>query len=436
MPVEKLTTIYSQHTIYLQRLGATQGFGVIPFLELIENDVVAILNKYRKRKITTVLQADIQAQIKEVTRKHLQAYTSQLKVEHRAVGSYEAEFAAATLNSVVESEDFNAVVPSAAAVNSVATITPIKLSANSYTAYSTMMSNYWGKWADEVDGVVMAGFQTGKTIPEVTNAILEQMDLSKSGTTKTVLDRARRAAKQLAVTGNNHYANTARIAFVDKNDDILKGFLFLAVNDSRTSRVCARNDQLVFAKDDPKLSSVTPPLHPNACVEGTLVTTLRGLIPIEHVKVGDYALTHTNQYKRVTCVMAKQNDTPVLELINNFGERVRITNDHPILTSDGWKKAGDVKRGDKVFNNPDKLIWSKYWFLGSLVKQRVLIDTHNIETQATKELIPYNVSSFTAGVSSSVKLNKYIADFKVRNVFTDWSLKLIRNIKRVKNAYK
>jgi SPP1 gp7 family putative phage head morphogenesis protein len=126
-----------------------------------------------------------------------------------------------------------------------------------------MMKNYWEKWTDEIDGIVMAGFQEGATIPEITNAITAQMDLSKSGTTKSVLDRARRSAKQLAITGTNHYANTARIAFVDKNDDILKGYRFLAVNDSRTSRVCARLDQTVYPANSNKLSSVTPPLHPN-----------------------------------------------------------------------------------------------------------------------------------------------------------------------------
>lgn len=263
MPVEKLTTIYSQHTIYLQRLGATEGLKVTPFLELIENDVVSILNKYRKRKVTPALQVTIQEQINEATRKHLQDYTAQLKVENRALGTYEAEFAATTLNTVVQNDSFKAVAPSAAAVNSVATITPVKLGANSYTAYSSMMKNYWGKWADEVDGVVLDGFRTGQTIPEITKTITEQMDLSKSGTTKSVLDRARRSAKQLAITGTNHYANTARIAFVDANDDILKGYRFLAVNDSRTSRVCARLDQTVWPANSSKLSSVTPPLHPN-----------------------------------------------------------------------------------------------------------------------------------------------------------------------------
>ena len=263
MPVEKLTTIYSHHTIFLQRLGATEGFKVIPYLESIENDVVSILNKYRKRKVTVALQLDIQKQINEATRKHLQDYTSVLKVENRALGAYEAEFAATTLNGLVQNEDFNSTVPSAAAVNSVATITPVKLGANSYSAYSSMMSNYWQKWTNEIDGIVQAGFLEGQTIPEITKAITAQMDLSKSGTTKSVLDRATRAARQLAVTGTNHYANASRIAFVDENDDILKGYRFLAVNDSKTSRTCARLDQTVWPANSPKLSSVTPPLHPN-----------------------------------------------------------------------------------------------------------------------------------------------------------------------------
>ena len=263
MPVEKLTTIYSQHTIHLQRIGATEGFKVTPFLVAIENDVVSILNKYRKRRVTPTLQVTIQEQVNEVTRKHLQDYTAQLKVENRAVGAFEAEFAATTLNGVVENDDFSSTAPTAAAVNRVATITPIKLGPDSFTAYSSMMKNYWQKWTNEIDGIVMNGFIEGQTIPEITNAITSQMDLSKSGTTKSVLDRARRGAKQLAITGTNHYANTARIAFVDENDDILKGYRFLAVNDSRTSRVCARLDQTVYPANSPKLSSVTPPLHPN-----------------------------------------------------------------------------------------------------------------------------------------------------------------------------
>ena len=328
MQVEKLTTIYSQHTIYLQRLGATEGLKVIPYLESIENDVVAILNKYRKRKVTLALQMDIQKQIGEATRKHLQDYTSQLKVENRALGAYEGEFAASTLNGIVEADDFKATVPTAAAVNSVATITPIKLSANSYTSYSSMMKNYWGKWSDEIHGVVQAGFLEGSTIPEITNAITAQMDLSKSGTTKSVLDRARRSAKQLAITGTNHYANTARIAFVDKNDDILKGYRFLAVNDSRTSRTCARLDQTTYLKDDPKLSSVTPPLHPNCVLGSTLITSAFGVSSISK-----------RRYKGVFITITSAN-----------GDTITVTPNHPVLTATGWLPAKMLNRFDKIVN--------------------------------------------------------------------------------------
>ena len=328
MSDEKLTTIYSQHTIYVQRLGATEGLKVIPYLESIENDVVSILNKYRKRKVTLALQMDIQKQIGEATRKHLQDYTSQLKVENRALGAYEGEFAASTLNGIVEADDFKATVPTAAAVNSVATITPIKLSANSYTSYSSMMKNYWGKWSDEIHGVVQAGFLEGSTIPEITNAITAQMDLSKSGTTKSVLDRARRSAKQLAITGTNHYANTARIAFVDKNDDILKGYRFLAVNDSRTSRTCARLDQTTYLKDDPKLSSVTPPLHPNCVLGSTLITSAFGVSSISK-----------RRYKGVFITITSAN-----------GDTITVTPNHPVLTATGWLPAKMLNRFDKIVN--------------------------------------------------------------------------------------
>lgn len=263
MANEKLVTIYSQHTTFIQRLGATDGRKVLPFLELIENDVVEILNRYRKRKITPALRADIQEQISKVTKEHLQAYTSQLKVSNRALGAYEAEFAATTLGRIIEEDGLSPVIPSAAAINARAISMPIKLSENNFTSYTSMMKNYWGKYADEMDAIVLDGFVNAKSMPEVTNSILSKMELSKSGTTKTALDRARRSAKQLAITGNNHYANNARVSFVDANNDILKGYVFLAVNDSRTSSRCRSLDQQTFPSDYNKLSSITPPLHPN-----------------------------------------------------------------------------------------------------------------------------------------------------------------------------
>lgn len=332
MAIDKLTTIYSHHTVYLQRIGATEGNAILPYLEKIENDVVSILNRYRKRNITPSLQSRIQEQIDESARKHLQAYVSDLKVANRAVGSYESEFGAATLNSVVETDDFNAKAPSAAAVNYVATSRPIKLGDNSFTSYTSMMTNYWQKWANEIDGAIQAGFIEGQTMPEVAKAITEKLELSKSGTTKTVLDRTKRAAKQLAITGTNHYANASRIAFVDENDDILNGYRFLAVLDSRTSQRCRALDQTVWPKDSPKLSTVTPPLHPNCVLGDTLITSAFG----------------------VSSISKRRYKGAFITITSASGDTITVTPNHPVLTDSGWLPAKMINRFDKIVNQVNR----------------------------------------------------------------------------------
>jgi SPP1 gp7 family putative phage head morphogenesis protein len=263
MPNEILTTVYSQHTIYLQRIGATQGNAVIPYLNAIEEDVQRIFNKYRDRPKTAANQAAIQKAIDESSRGHLQAYVNELKKSNRDIGLNEAEFAADSLDQIVLNDDFEANKPSSAQVNAIATATPIQLSESSYTTYNTMMSNYWRKWTDEIDSLVQAGFVDGQTINQIADEVFKQMRLEKSTTSKNTLNRAHRSAKSVAITGTNHYANTARIAFVDQNDKILKGYRLIAVVDSRTSQKCRGLDQKFIPKDSPRLSSFTPPLHVN-----------------------------------------------------------------------------------------------------------------------------------------------------------------------------
>lgn len=258
-----LTTVYSQHTVFLQRIGATQGNAVIPYLTLIEEDVHRIFNEYRDRNKTAANQVAITKAIDESSRKHLQDYINQLKASNREIGTNEAQFAASTLNKIVINDDFESIVPSAAQVNAIATATPIQLSESAYTTYSTMMSNYWQKWSNEIDGLVQNGFVTGQTIDEIAANVFSQMRLQKSITSKNLLNRAHRSAKSVAITGANHYANTARVEFVNQNDNILTGYRLIAVVDSRTSKKCRGLDQRFIPKDSPKLSTFTPPLHIN-----------------------------------------------------------------------------------------------------------------------------------------------------------------------------
>ncbi len=261
MPNEKLTTIYAQHTAHLQRVGASQGNAVIPFLLLIERDVQRIFNKYRDRRKTGSNQASIESQIDEVTRVHLQSYISELKQSNRDVGANEADFAVKTFDNIAQNPAVTAAAVTTAQVNALANSTPIQLGDSSFTAYNTMMSNYWRRWTNEVDGLVKNGFVNGQTIDEIAALVMKELRLQKSTASKNLLNRAHRSAKQLAITGTNHYANQARVAFVDENDKLLTGYRLIAVLDSRTSQKCRSLDQKFIPKNSPKLSTFTPPLH-------------------------------------------------------------------------------------------------------------------------------------------------------------------------------
>ena len=259
---DDLTAIYSQHQIYLQKVAAKFGNDVVPYLERIQSGVNDIFEHYRGMNLTPKREERIKAQINELTRLELQAYIAELKKDNREIGEYEAGFAARTLDDIIENDDFNSVVPSAAQVNALAVASPIKLGENNFITYNTVMRNYWQKWTDEIDAIVQQGFLAGGTIQEIQARVMESIQL-EGETSKTALSRARRSARSIAITGVNHYSNQATKAFVDVNDDALVGYEFVAVLDSRTSQQCRSLDGTTYKPDDPKLAAITPPLHPN-----------------------------------------------------------------------------------------------------------------------------------------------------------------------------
>ena len=63
---------------------------------------------------------------------------------------------------------------------------------------------------------------------------------------------------------------------------------------------------------------------------GTLITTLRGFIPIEEVIVGDDVLTHKHRWKPVVAVGDNVKDTAVLKGQGHFG--ITTTANHPFLS--------------------------------------------------------------------------------------------------------
>lgn len=82
---------------------------------------------------------------------------------------------------------------------------------------------------------------------------------------------------------------------------------------------------------------------------GQFVETVSGPKKIEEIVVGDQVLTHKGRFKRVTNVMSHQHRGPVYAIRRKkSGQVLRVTGEHPVLTTDGWVSAEDVTVGDKL----------------------------------------------------------------------------------------
>jgi len=89
------------------------------------------------------------------------------------------------------------------------------------------------------------------------------------------------------------------------------------------------------------------PAHPQCITPGQLVHALRGDIPIEQIKPGDFVLSHTGKYCRVNAAWSHRYTGNVHVVITDNG-MFETTSEHPVLTSNGWINAELLKPGNQV----------------------------------------------------------------------------------------
>lgn len=81
-----------------------------------------------------------------------------------------------------------------------------------------------------------------------------------------------------------------------------------------------------------------------ACLVGeTPVTTLRGVVPLETVRPGDFVWTHHERWKRVSSFL-RQGVKPVVRVKFSNGDVLTCTSDHRLLSSEGRWVTPDEAR--------------------------------------------------------------------------------------------
>ena len=426
-----LTDAATAHHMYLQRVAESYGNDVVKIIGTSEKDLLKFLETrldhfgaVRPDLKTNAKFAKIQKGVSEIRRPAIVKARAYVSEELTVLAENEAVFAQKSTESLLKDISLNAVP--LVILNQI-----VKHGIFSGATVRQMFNDLTDNDITRIMSHVRTGMTQGLDTMQIVRGL---RGTAKANYMDGLLSITDTHARTITRTCTNGVANSAKMAFYSKNSDVIAGFKFSAMLDGRTSNICAAMDGTVWKNPEEAAEVKTPPLHHNALIKNTLITTRRGLIPIQDVKVGDYVLTHNNRWRKVYIVMSRKKTGTYRELINNFGERICLTHEHPILTINGWKNAGEVNIGDVVFQNPACFSHSQFRNTSPDIEDRVLLNAHNIKTETTEELVSYGIFSSSRGMTSAVNLKNCIADTKINYKSPYGKLDIKRNIGLLKKT--
>lgn len=248
-------------------------------------------------------------------------------------------------------------------------------------------------------GLTLREAVRGVETDEAVNAALDALWLDSVDSVAPYLNT-------LVRTNTFEALNEARYAEFTSPDlgEFVVALRYAAVLDSSTTEICRHLDGAVWRANSPNWDKYRPPNHFNSVVEGTLVKTERGQIPIESMIAGDMVLTHRGRYRPVYAVMRKKADKPrSLAIKVATGRILCVTDEHPVLTTTGWKRADQLKVGDVLFESIEQPLG---------LQDVPVSDPKNFPSLFDQELVSYEIMSDTASTLMSLSV-KFKQDFAI-----------------------
>ena len=174
----------------------------------------------------------------------------------------------------------------------------------------------------------------------------------------------------------------------------------------------------------PTLSNARTPRHQlSSCfLKGTPVKTIDGEIAIDELKIGDYVLTHTKEYKKVEELFIRDFAGQLITLnINGLLREIKATEEHPILSIKKNDVSCDRKLATCLFNQKN----SKYCFK---LEGQYKNDCEKLNKDLTKEIKWNEIQNLEEGDFVSISFSNYthnkkeilVSDFvNLKNLVTD-----------------
>ena len=261
---EKLQTATIDHAHDIIRYQNQVVYKVIALLNRTDIDLVAQLTAALQQlpvsQFTVERLDSLLASVRQINAVAYQKIRHELSAELADLVAYEQGYQQQLFQNTLPVAFEVATVPVAQVVSS-AMARPFQ-----GRLLSEWMAGLEAEKAAKIRDAIRIGYVEGQTIQEMVQRIRgTKARQYQDG----ILEITRRNAETIVRTAVSHTANHTRQKFAEANDDLVKGWKFLATMDSKTSITCAALDGQVF----PVGKGPQPPRHPNC--RSTSVPILR-----------------------------------------------------------------------------------------------------------------------------------------------------------------
>lgn len=208
----------------------------------------------------------------------------------------------------------------------------------------------------KLDEIIRDGIRQGMSARDLANLVERFLIPGRAAlrTSKPYGTDASYDAMRLARTEIARAANQAAFISAYNNPYVDTYDIARSPNGDLKCPICPEHASINVAQErvrDPYIlgDGINAPFHPHCVTPGQLVNTVRGDIPIEEVRVGDYVLTHKGRYREVLNAWAHPY-TGLAHKVTTPAGVFELTSNHPVLTSNGWVDTEKLKVEDQVFN--------------------------------------------------------------------------------------
>lgn len=170
------------------------------------------------------------------------------------------------------------------------------------------------------------------------------------------------------------------------------------------------------------------PVHPNCFLDRQMpIYTSKGWKSFDTINIGDLALTHKSRFKKITNkIITLKRNPKVVKIwvtlgVNGYNKRqeVTLTDNHPVLTTVGWKYASELTI-ENVILYLSYCSKDKYDFVGKRI-----IKLEEIVVKGNKPLFNITVDEDESYVAKG---------FLIHNCRCDW-IPVVETIRYPKSFY-